>query len=252
MAPQKSFSDQIKAGFSALTGEEEREPEVEMNSLEKAWSQASTTAKSSIAQAQTSIAPLAAMAGITTAGIPTTNQPQASDEENLVSSVTGSVKGASDDVSQEIKGLCPGLSYKERLIGALSCAALGLVIDIFATLALFLGKAHVPDFAVLYTLGNLTAICGSAFVVGPCRQLKVMFKPVRAVSAVVYLGAMVMTIVVAIVYPSILLIFLMMLVQYCALVWYGASFIPYGRTCILKGCTAGGNGCKKALGLNEL
>mmetsp|Transcript_29293 Transcript_29293/g.59922 ORF Transcript_29293/g.59922 Transcript_29293/m.59922 type:complete len:246 (+) Transcript_29293:125-862(+) len=245
MAPaKKSFTEQIRSGFSSLTGEEP-EPEVEMNAMEKAWSQASSTVKASVT-------PLAALAGLNTSvNGPRTDQPQ-SDEENLMSDALGAVRGASDDASQELKGICPGLTYKERLIGALSCAALGLVIDIFATMALLLGKAHIPDFALLYTLGNLTAICGSAFVVGPCRQAKLMCKPVRRIACTIYLGAMVGTIIVAIVYPNILLIFLMMFVQYCALIWYGASFIPYGRTCIIKGCQSVGNGCKKSLALDEI
>ena len=175
-----------------------------------------------------------------------------SDEENLMESGMAGARSAAGELNSEMSGLCPSLTYKQRIIGAASCAALGLIIDIFATLALFMGKAHAADYAVLYTVGNMTAICGSAFVVGPCRQVKVMCKPVRRVAATVYLGTMVATIFVAIYVGDLLLIFSMLLVQYCALIWYGASFIPFGRTCILKALKTAGGACKKALGLDDL
>ena len=159
--------------------------------------------------------------------------------------------GAASNLSNDMCSMCPALTYKQRIIGALCCMGFGLTLDVFATLALTMGKAHIIDYAVFYTLGNVTAICGSGFVVGPAKQLKTMCDPTRRVACTVYLCTMVATLVAAIVNPNVLLIFFMMGIQYCALVWYGASFIPFGRACITKSLGTALSWCKRNVGLDE-
>jgi len=265
MAPPTAASKGItntqsffKNTWSTLTGEEP-EPEVEMNSLEKAWANATATAKNAAKSAQESGSALAATAGISIptslATLPSSSSSAGAwggsgggDDENLV----GGAAGAAGEITAELGGLCPSLTYKQRVMGAASCLALGLVIDLFATMALFMGRAHVADYAILYTLGNMTAICGSGFLVGPARQAKVMCEPVRRVACTIYLCTMVATVVVAVTVGNILLIFAMLVVQYTALIWYGASFIPFARTCIIKACKTAGTACKKSVGLDEL
>jgi hypothetical protein len=57
----------------------------------------------------------------------------------------------------------------------------------------------------------------------------------RRYSAIIFLGALLMTLVSALVIRAAILVFLFLAVQICAYVWYVASYIPMGRTCI-KNC----------------
>ena len=59
-----------------------------------------------------------------------------------------------------------------------------------------------------------------------------MFDKSRLMAAVVYFGAMVMTLVVALKLRSTLLSLVFVIVQLLAAVWYGASFIPFARNLI--------------------
>ena len=69
---------------------------------------------------------------------------------------------------------------------------------------------------------------------GPMRQLKKMFEKTRIVAALMFLLFMVLTLLSAIWLKSALLTIAFCLCQYCALVWYGLSYIPYGRTAAKK------------------
>jgi hypothetical protein len=85
-----------------------------------------------------------------------------------------------------------------------------LVVGLILSLCSFLTFGHPPRFAVIvrlfdlsfflfffyltvclfffqYTLGNLVSLCGTFFLVGPFRQLKLMVKPTRWIAAVIYL-----------------------------------------------------------------
>mmetsp|Transcript_13820 Transcript_13820/g.16462 ORF Transcript_13820/g.16462 Transcript_13820/m.16462 type:complete len:276 (+) Transcript_13820:90-917(+) len=216
--------------------------EEESVSLENAWSKMTKSATAAANSAKKSTVGIAQQAGIKI----NLEEDKQGDEENLMTGANEAANG----LNEELTGLCPALTYKQRIIGAASCIGLGLVLDLFASLAFFMGKAHVTDYAVLYTLGNITAICGSGFIVGPMKQAKVMCKPVRRIACTIYLSTMVATILVAVLYPSIPLIFTLLIIQYCALIWYGASFIPFGRSCIIKSCKVFGKGVQKGVGLD--
>jgi hypothetical protein len=69
-----------------------------------------------------------------------------------------------------------------------------------------------------------------------------MFKGTRFVATLVYLGAMVMTLVSACYFQSFGMTLVFLGVQWCALVWYCLSYIPYGRQMVggcLKSCFGG-------------
>eukprot|EP00669_Euglena_mutabilis_P013100 TRINITY_DN7859_c0_g1_i1.p1 TRINITY_DN7859_c0_g1~~TRINITY_DN7859_c0_g1_i1.p1 ORF type:complete len:111 (+),score=26.05 TRINITY_DN7859_c0_g1_i1:205-537(+) len=87
---------------------------------------------------------------------------------------------------------------------------------------------------VFLTLGNLFAMGGTLFLIGPARQCKAMWKPQRAVAAGVFVLFMILTLVAAIVLHSLVLTLVSCVCQYCALVWYGLSYIPFGRTAAKK------------------
>mmetsp|Transcript_20673 Transcript_20673/g.63898 ORF Transcript_20673/g.63898 Transcript_20673/m.63898 type:complete len:128 (-) Transcript_20673:140-523(-) len=100
-------------------------------------------------------------------------------------------------------------------------------------------KGNPTPFAVMYSIGNIIAICGSFFLAGPKKQLKNMFAKTRIVATVVYLTSIVMTLFVAL-YDKIpdklqvALILLLILVQFLALTWYFLSYIPYARDFVIN------------------
>ena len=60
------------------------------------------------------------------------------------------------------------------------------------------------------------------------RQAKNMAKPVRRISVGVYLGLILVTLIGGFMrWPGIILL-LCVFAQWCALIWYIASYIPYG------------------------
>lgn len=160
-----SFLKDFKSSFS---GEQETPQEVEMNPLEDVWSNMKATASSAIdsakktttkfkntavptseedgtlesawskmtkqataaaKSAKKSVAPMAATAGINL----TINEDEKNegDEENLMSGASDAANG----LSEEMNGICPALTYKQRIYGALGCIGLGLLLDVFASLA---------------------------------------------------------------------------------------------------------------------
>lgn len=146
-------------------------------------------------------------------------------------------EGLLDEIADECK-----LTKRQRLYGAVGCYALGAFCGFLSTLMMWGGPKHVKQFAFFYTVGNLCSIGSSLFLVGPRRQLQVMCLPVRRVACCIWIGAMVLTLIIAFGFPRAgPLVMLLVLIQYCAMLWYGASFIPYGRA-ILKKC------CMKAAG----
>ena len=138
----------------------------------------------------------------------------------------------SQEEEDSLSSLFPQLSYKERLIGFACCYALGILISLssFGSFADLLAGEPLR-FAVLYSMGNMTSLCSTLFLVGLKRQIKNMTKEHRRVSAGTYLTCMVLTPVVAYTLPDMnLLIIVLVVVQWASLTWYSLSYIPFGRT----------------------
>ncbi|KAL1921011.1 uncharacterized protein VTP21DRAFT_11646 [Calcarisporiella thermophila] len=128
--------------------------------------------------------------------------------------------------------MCCTLTRTQRFYGFGICFFLGLVISILSTI--FLTFLNIAGFAVLYTLGNILSLVSTGFIVGFLKQLKTMFAPVRVVASVVYLGVLVATLVVAFTLQNAILVIILVIIQFVALVWYIASYIPYGRDILRK------------------
>ena len=100
-------------------------------------------------------------------------------------------------------------------------------------------------FGILYTIGNILSLMSTGFLVGPRRQCKNMFHRKRIVASLVFIGALIGTLAVAISTGSIMATLLMILIQFCALAWYTLSYIPYARDMVrnaLLGCFRRGGG----------
>eukprot|EP00301_Raphidiophrys_heterophryoidea_P021573 c5963_g1_i1.p1 GENE.c5963_g1_i1~~c5963_g1_i1.p1 ORF type:complete len:182 (-),score=22.51 c5963_g1_i1:256-759(-) len=136
--------------------------------------------------------------------------------------------------------ICPSLSRTQRLYGFAICLAIGIIITFVGWLTLLTG--NIAAFAVLYTVGNIIALCSSGFLVGPCKQVKNMFAPTRRIATCVYFVAMILTIIVAFATKKPALCIIMIVIQWAALVWYFLSYIPYGRRMVT-------NCCKTAVGV---
>ena len=145
-----------------------------------------------------------------------------------------SVPFTSPNPSDEDDGLLsifPTLSLKERLVGFGTCLLLGFLISLSSFGAfsdLLLG--YPARFAVLYSLGNLTSLCSTMFLVGPKQQFKNMSHHSRRTSAGIYVTCLISTPVVAYCSPDLTWLIVMLVVcQWSAILWYTLSYIPFGR-----------------------
>jgi hypothetical protein len=131
----------------------------------------------------------------------------------------------------------PKLTFKERVKGCIGCFFVGMVISLLSFVSWWTG--NIPLFAILYTLGNVISLTGSGFLMGPKRQFRNMTRARRRWAAGVYLGSMILTLIVAFTMNpkaggTSLLILACVFVQWCALIWYIASYIPFGQKIITK------------------
>lgn len=62
-----------------------------------------------------------------------------------------------------------------------------------------------------------------------------MIDKTRLITSLVFLGALIMTLISALVFKSGLLVFIFLIIQICAYIWYCASYIPFARDC-MKSC----------------
>ena len=130
---------------------------------------------------------------------------------------------------------CPSLSWEDRLLGFLACYAIGFALGLSSMLSFPVLLAGDPTpFAWTYSLGNLLSIASSTFLVGPQTQCEQMVSPVRLGATAAYLLSIVGTAWSALVLREAPLTLLMVVVQFGALGWYCASYIPYGRMCIQR------------------
>jgi hypothetical protein len=130
---------------------------------------------------------------------------------------------------EELNAMCT-CSYRTRLIGFGSCLVVGLVLGFIS----FFFFANVKMFATFYTLGNITSLAGTGFIVGPMRQVKAMLKPTRYIAAIIFVLSMIGTLCACFAMDETnksrgIVIIVCVIVQFCALWWYSLSYIPFAR-----------------------
>jgi len=133
-----------------------------------------------------------------------------------------------------------GLSRTQRMYGFGICFLVGVVISFMSTI--FLSTGSIIAFGVIYTFGNIVCLLSTSFLVGPGKQLKTAFAKTRVGATIIYLVSMGATLFCAIFLHSVLLTLICCIVQFCALLWYSLSYIPYARTLVknMVGRGAGG------------
>jgi hypothetical protein len=137
---------------------------------------------------------------------------------------------------EEPNDLCPSLTFQQRLYGFGGCLVLGIVFAIMSWISFM--TTNFVMFAIMITMSNISSISASLFLAGPTKQLKSMFEETRLIATIVYLVSMVLTIFVAVVLKIGILVILCCIVQYCAMIWYGLSYIPFARNAV-KSCLKG-------------
>lgn len=142
--------------------------------------------------------------------------------------------------------MCPDLDLKTRIIGFILSFIIGFVMMIGSIGQLFsLVLGGERWFAIWYTAGNIVCLSSSFFLMGPKKQCENMLNPVRATVSFVLGGSMIACVLLALLGFSKILVLVAIGVQFCALIWYVLSYIPYGRTACgncLKGCLFGQRG----------
>jgi len=123
------------------------------------------------------------------------------------------------------------LTLQQRAWGFGICFALGTVISIMSSFLVL----NPAKFALPYSLGNILSIMSTGFLVGPRRQCKYACQPIRIWAFLIFIGAVICTLISALVLKKAFLTLLFVCVQFLAGIWYTASYIPYGRE-MLKSC----------------
>ncbi|KAI9617550.1 hypothetical protein H4Q26_012848 [Puccinia striiformis f. sp. tritici PST-130] len=104
----------------------------------------------------------------------------------------------------------------------------------FEFLGLSKKQRFVVAFALLYTLGILISLTGTGFLIGFSRQIKTMFKSVRLIATILFLGCVIMVFVSAFAIKSDVLVLVFAILTFFSYTWYSLSYIPYARALVSK------------------
>ncbi|KAJ3071892.1 Protein O-mannosyltransferase 2 [Podochytrium sp. JEL0797] len=137
-----------------------------------------------------------------------------------------------------LEDMCGGfkLTRTQRFYGFGICFGIGFLLSILSTIMLISG--NTAGFAVMYTFGNIVSLSATGFLVGFIKQFQKMFDPTRLVAAIIFICSMVATFIVAFTLHSFILTLICCIIQWLALFWYSASYIPYARD-LIKNCFGG-------------
>jgi len=124
------------------------------------------------------------------------------------------------------------LSWSTRIKGFAICFGVGVLISILGSIMLYTGS--VTKFAILYSLGNIIALCSTCFLMGPVAQIKRMFSSSRWLATVLMLFFLVLTVMSAVWWKVNILALVFMVLQFLSMVWYSLSYIPYARDAVKK------------------
>lgn len=77
-----------------------------------------------------------------------------------------------------------------------------------------------PQFAVLYSIGSVVSVLSTLFLMGPVKQCQRMFEEKRIFATITYVAAIAATLAVAFTTGSAILCFVMLIIQFLALIWW--------------------------------
>ncbi|XP_018326504.1 vesicle transport protein SFT2A [Agrilus planipennis] len=128
------------------------------------------------------------------------------------------------------------LSWSTRIKGFCILFIVGILLSFLGSFALFFKKG-LTVFAVFYTIGNITSLASTCFLMGPVNQIKKMFAPTRAIATAIVLVTFALTLYAAIELQKPVLALLFIVIQSLAMTWYSLSYIPYARDAVKKTVT---------------
>uniref|UniRef100_H3CP34 Vesicle transport protein n=1 Tax=Tetraodon nigroviridis TaxID=99883 RepID=H3CP34_TETNG len=121
-----------------------------------------------------------------------------------------------------------------RVKGFIACFVVGVGCTILGVGVLFLPRIGLTLFIVLYTFGNVCALCSTMFLMGPMKQLKRMCDKTRALATTIMLTCLVLTLCAAFWWKNFGLALFFCILQVLSFSWYSLSYIPFVREAILK------------------
>jgi hypothetical protein len=136
--------------------------------------------------------------------------------------------------SQEMNGLV-SLTATQRMYGFAICFVLGAIMVLISLgfLPSILLPPAMRAFALFYTIGSLLVLTSTFFIIGPIRQLKLMFTSERIVPSLIYIVSMLLTLLVVLELRSVIFVILLLVIQVIALGWYILTYIPFGQSFML-------------------
>ncbi|XP_062982972.1 vesicle transport protein SFT2B [Elgaria multicarinata webbii] len=126
------------------------------------------------------------------------------------------------------------LSWNTRIKGFIACFGIGVLCSILGTGLLWIPRKGLILFVVFYTLGNISSIGSTIFLMGPMRQLKRMFEPTRLIATIVMLLCFLLTLCSVFWWEKKGLALVFCVLQFFALAWYSISYIPFARDAVKK------------------
>ncbi|XP_053733020.1 vesicle transport protein SFT2B-like isoform X4 [Synchiropus splendidus] len=102
---------------------------------------------------------------------------------------------------------------------------------------LWIPRFGLAAFAILYSIGNICSMGSIMFLAGPCRQIRSMCAPERAIAVSVMMVCLALTLCAAFWWKNNGLALLFCILQALAFTWYGLSYVPFIRDGIIKLCT---------------
>ncbi|XP_075951173.1 vesicle transport protein SFT2B-like [Anarhichas minor] len=129
------------------------------------------------------------------------------------------------------------LAWGTRMKGFIVCFVLGIVCSVLGSCMLWIPRVGLAVFAVLYSVGNISALASTMFLIGPCRQLKTMCAKERALATVIMMVCLALTLCAAFWWKNNGLALLFCVLQFLAFAWYGLSYIPFARDGVMKLCS---------------
>lgn len=139
-----------------------------------------------------------------------------------------------------------GFTKTQRMYGFGFCLLAGFAISLLGSILLVLGQVTLG--AILYTLGVVTSLIGTGFLVGFVKQLKMMWDPARRYAAAVFILCIALVyvphplrsrsrrsrFVFAFAVQIDVLVIVFAILTYLSFAWYSLSYIPYARALAKK------------------
>ncbi|XP_054479674.1 vesicle transport protein SFT2B-like [Anoplopoma fimbria] len=156
--------------------------------------------------------------------------------DKLKKVLSGQDEGHSDGILERANQVST-LAWGTRMKGFAVCFVLGIVCSILGSCMLWIPRVGLAVFAVLYSVGNISALASTMFLIGPCRQVKTMCAKERAFATVIMMVCLVLTLCAAFWWKNNGLALLFCVLQFLAFAWYGLSYIPFARDGVIKLCS---------------